>query len=269
MTTELVKTGQAGAVVVDETTLAAIGMTEDELAAAHGIIGMENARPEDFQIPRLQIAQALSPQLARNKPEYIPGLMVGQFFNTVTNQIYGDSVVVIPIKYSVSRLRFLNTQIDCRSNDGVQGPRSPIVVDPVTKKQSGGCAQCQFSKWGTGKDGKGTDCKEYRNWLLLDTNDGLPMSISFKSSSLIVAKNWGTQIASRKIKLSNGAVVQAPAYMTMFEIRSAEKQSALGTFYVPVVRALGAPSADLIKIASDISKSFKGEIADNAVDHEE
>lgn len=244
-----------------------MGMTNEELAATTGIVGMENARPEDFQIPRLQIAQALSPQLARNKPEYIPGLMVGQFFNTVTQQIYGDTVVVIPIKFTVSRLRFLNNTIDCRSHDGREGPKSPLQM--VDGKQVGGCAACKLKDWGTGKDGKGTDCKEYRNWLVLDTTDGLPMSISFKSSSLIVAKNWGTQIASRKLQLPNGQKVPAQAYMTMFELRTAEKSSAMGTFYVPVVKALGTPPTDLIKIASDISKTFKGEIVDNAADRED
>jgi hypothetical protein len=267
-----VATIKGAPLAVNDDMLAAMGMTAAELEASQGIIGMEGARPEDFQIPRLQIAQALSPQLQRSKPEYIPGLMVGQFFNTVTGENYGDSVLVVPIKHSISRLRFFNNTLDCQSKNGIEGPRSPIklVTLPDGKvERQGGCANCEFSKWGTGKDKKGTDCKEYRNWLVLDTSNGMPMSISFKSASLVVSKNWGTKIASRKIKLPSGVVKDAPAYVTVYKLVSAEKQTPGGTFFVPVITPEHDTPNDLIGIASSIHRSFKGEIVDNLGDHEE
>lgn len=235
--------------MVDAATLAALGMTEEELSANHGVMGLENARPEDFQIPRLQIAQALSPQLLRSKPEFIPGLMVGQFFNTVTQEIYGDTVQVIPVKFSVSRLRFFGGSLECQSKNGVDGGHHAPL-----------CGNCEFSKWGSGKDGVGTDCKEYRNWLIIDTTQGMPMSLSFKSASLVVSKTWSTLLRTRRMKLSTGQSVAAPAFATIYELRSAEKPGPKGTFYVPVVKVVGPATAELMKYGADLFRSFKGEL---------
>jgi hypothetical protein len=270
MTEQALVVPDSKALTVDQELLDSLGMSAEQLSSeAHA--GFENLRPEDYQIPRLQIAQAMSPQLVRSKPEYIPNLMVGQYFNTVTGEIYGDSVIVVPVRYSVSRIQFKDKAIDCRSSDGIEGAKSPLrtVTNPKTGKleKVGGCAQCQFAKWGSGKDGKGTDCKEYRNWLLLDPN-GSPISMSFKSSSLVVAKQWITLLSGRKI-LVNGVKQDAPRYLTTFELKAVEKQSTLGTFLIPSVKVIGPTPGVIAKIASDLNKSFKGEIADNAVDHEE
>lgn len=243
--------------MVDAATLAALGMTEAQLGETRGVMGLENARPEDFQIPRLQIAQALSPQLLRSKPEYIPGLMVGQFFNTVTQEIYGDNVQVIPVKFSVSRLRFFNGALECQSKNGVDGGHHAPL-----------CANCDLSKWGSGKDGAGTDCKEYRNWLILDTVQGMPMSLSFKSASLVVSKTWSTLLRTRRLKLSTGQSVPAPAFATIYELRSAEKPGPKGTFYVPVVRVVGPATAEMMKYGADLFRSFKGELV-SEVGHDE
>jgi hypothetical protein len=235
--------------MVSDETLAALGMTEAQLSETRGVMGLENARPEDFQIPRLQIAQALSPQLMRSKPEYIPGLMVGQFFNTVTQEVYGDNVQVVPVKFSVSRLRFLNGSLECQSKNGIDGGHHAPL-----------CVNCGFSKWGSGKEGVGTDCKEYRNWLILDTVQGIPMSLSFKSASLVVSKTWSTLLRTRRLKLSTGQSVPAPAFATIYELRSAEKPGPKGTFYVPVVRVIGPASAEIVKYGADLFRSFKGEL---------
>lgn len=255
--TEVAKTTGRELMMVNAGTLAALGMTEAELSGTHGVMGLENARPEDFQIPRLQIAQALSPQLLRSKPEYIPGLMVGQFFNTVTQEVYGDTVQVVPVKFSVSRLRFFNGALECQSKNGVNGGKHAPL-----------CESCDLSKWGTGKDGVGTDCKEYRNWLILDTVTGMPMSLSFKSASLVVSKTWSTLLRTRRWKLSTGESVAAPAFATIYELRSAEKPGPKGTFYVPVVKVIGPATDEMIKYGTDLFRSFRGELV-SEVGHDE
>jgi hypothetical protein len=252
-----IPTGSRELTVIDAETLGALGMTEEQLAASRGVMGLENARPEDFQIPRLQIAQALSPQLLRSKPEYIPGLMVGQFFNTVTQEVYGDSVKVIPVKFSVSRLRFFGGVLECQSKNGIDGGKHAPL-----------CENCDFSKWGSGKEGNGTDCKEYRNWLILDGVQGMPMSLSFKSASLVVSKTWSTLLRTRRLKLSTGQSVPAPAFATVYELRSAEKPGPKGTFYVPVVRVVGPATAEMMKFGADLFRSFRGELV-SEVGHDE
>lgn len=249
--------GKEVAVIDQSKALAAAGLTEEELAASHGVLGMENVRPEHLQIPRLQIAQPLSPQMIRSKPEYIEGLMVGQFFNSVTHEVYGEAVSVIPVRYSVSRIRFNNGVLDCRSRNGVNGGHySPT------------CKTCDFSKWGTGKDGKGTDCKEYINFLVVEKDSLQPMVVSFKSSSLVAGKTWSTLILGRKITLSSGQKVPAPAFMTTYKLRTVEKSSGQGVYFVPVVTAEGPATEDLVAEGANLHKSFKGELDGEAVESE-
>ena len=46
--------------------------------------GLQNIGADQMQIPFIRILQALSPQLNKDKPEYIKGASQGDIFNTVT-----------------------------------------------------------------------------------------------------------------------------------------------------------------------------------------
>lgn len=59
--------------------------------------GQEGVGVEDLTIPRLDVIQDLSPQHKENKPEYIEGAKVGMLFNSVTKQLYGDTVYFVPV----------------------------------------------------------------------------------------------------------------------------------------------------------------------------
>lgn len=58
--------------------------------------GQENVGIEDLSIPRISIIQALSPQRKKNDPEYIDGAEEGMIFNSVTNMLYGESILFVP-----------------------------------------------------------------------------------------------------------------------------------------------------------------------------
>ena len=61
--------------------------------------GQENVGMEDVTIPRLDVLQDLSPQRKKNDPAYIEGAEEGMLFNTVTGELYGESVFFIPTYY--------------------------------------------------------------------------------------------------------------------------------------------------------------------------
>ena len=68
--------------------------------------GKENITVEDTVVPRLGLAQALSPQLKKSKDVYIDGLEVGHLFDTVTSEIYGREVTVIPLWFEKNYIDF-------------------------------------------------------------------------------------------------------------------------------------------------------------------
>ena len=59
--------------------------------------GLEHITKDDIVLPRLALAQGLSPQVQAVDPAFIKGLSVGQMFNDLTNEIYG----VGPLEFHV------------------------------------------------------------------------------------------------------------------------------------------------------------------------
>lgn len=74
-----------------------------------GNAGSEDVTAKDMILPRVDVLQALSPQIKKSDPNYIEGAEQGKIFNTVTGEIYGDSINFVPIlfrkEYVVWKLR--------------------------------------------------------------------------------------------------------------------------------------------------------------------
>ena len=69
--------------------------------------GLENVTNDDITIPRLAIIQAGSPQRKKKDEKYLEGAEEGNIFNTVTNQLYSDSITVIPCGYRKSYVEWV------------------------------------------------------------------------------------------------------------------------------------------------------------------
>jgi hypothetical protein len=63
--------------------------------------GSEEVTNKDITLPRIQIIQDLSPQHKKNKDEYIEGAEVGDAFNTVSQQLYKESLLIVPVYFKV------------------------------------------------------------------------------------------------------------------------------------------------------------------------
>lgn len=61
--------------------------------------GSENVKAEDLVIPRLELVQDLSPCRKKADPAYIDGAEEGMLYNNVTRQLYGTSVLVVPVYF--------------------------------------------------------------------------------------------------------------------------------------------------------------------------
>ncbi len=59
--------------------------------------GSENVEMQDMVIPRIELVQALSRCLKEGGAEYIEGAKPGMFYNSVTRELYGASVIVCPV----------------------------------------------------------------------------------------------------------------------------------------------------------------------------
>jgi hypothetical protein len=83
----------------------AVAKTTSKAVAAPAYIkpgrgrGNEAVGLADMVIPRIEVVQALSPCLKKNDPAFIAGAEVGDLFNSVTRELYGESVEVIPVMF--------------------------------------------------------------------------------------------------------------------------------------------------------------------------
>lgn len=64
-----------------------------------GNAGSEDVGANDMVLPRVDVLQALSPQIKKSDAAFIPGAEQGQIFNTVTGEIYGSSVTFVPVLF--------------------------------------------------------------------------------------------------------------------------------------------------------------------------
>lgn len=71
----------------------------DYLKDKQGTRGQENVGASDLVIPRLEIVQDLSPARKKSDPNYIEGAEEGMLYNNVTRELYGKSVIVVPVGY--------------------------------------------------------------------------------------------------------------------------------------------------------------------------
>lgn len=81
--------------------------------------GNENVSSEDLQLPRIDLLQALSPQINKKKDEYIDGAEVGMLFNTLTHELYPEGVHITPVSFVKRYLVWVNRKED--SEGGLRG----------------------------------------------------------------------------------------------------------------------------------------------------
>lgn len=62
--------------------------------------GSEDVGIDDIILPRIDVLQAISPQVKRNDPKRIEGAEQGMLFNTVSGELYGESLCFVPVKFT-------------------------------------------------------------------------------------------------------------------------------------------------------------------------
>jgi hypothetical protein len=142
--------------------------------------GLEGTAQSDISIPRLALAQALSPQVTDGDPNRIEGLKVGDLFNSMTGQIYGREVRVQILRKMPLRAMEFNP-ID--EGGGVKRPNVPLN-DPAL----------QWGNSGNKKEDK-PRATLFRDFIAVLLPSREMIALSFKSSGIKVAKNlWGLVI---------------------------------------------------------------------------
>ncbi len=226
----------------------------DDYGAPGTPAGFEEVGPGDVKVPRLAVAQALTPQLDESNANHIPLLKKGDFFNTVTGDYFGPSVKIVPLLKFGNRIRFQDMDkgggILCRSDDMIHG----VGDNPV----DGNCAKCPYAQFGSarGGEGKGTACSEFMNFPALVLREGKvdienTVIWSAKSSHIDAAKQLVGLAMRRRLESGMRAPMWSGVYTLTTKIKKFTEK--LSAYVVAVDNAGWIPGnqAEMVKSAFD------------------
>jgi len=233
----------------------ALSKLPDFLKDVQGHDGAENISKKDLILPRLAVCQGGNPQRKRANPLYIEGLEEGQFFNNVTNEIYGSKIQFIPLVKTGSRIFFRDLKegggIICRSFNGIDGG----TIAPT-------CDACHNSKWGT--KGETPQCTEFMNYPAIVIGEYPHLAVSsWKSTSLKPARVWLTRIDMLVEKWNK------PLFSWVSEVQLNPDKNEFGEFYVPTFTVKRWATDKEFAYAQSLYNELKGKTIVVDDEHEE
>lgn len=202
--------------------------------------GLEELSMKDMVLPRLTLCQSNSHARDKNDKTYIKGLEEGQFFNSLTGQIYGEKIQIVPLFFYHSRIMFR----DMKEGGGI------ICQAPDGKKcqlNSGG--PCLHDNWGP--QGQPPECSEFFNYPALvyegpgtKTKDWVVVSL--KTTGLKAGRTLNSLMRLRG----------TAAYAGVYELSSVADHNQAGQSYYTWVAKNGNPpfvDLELYKEAEKLS----------------
>ena len=204
-TTDVVKKEEAG-----------LPIPAADLAALSGQ-GFEDADSQAFAIPFLRILQALSPQVDQTEAAYIDGASQGQFFNTITNELYGDSVEVIPVHYVREFIEWAPNRGGFQKAHG----SDPAILDRVTRVDD---KNNQYLD-------NGNTIQDTRNHFVLIVSELYkgPVILNLSSSGIKHSRKWMSMMNALVIP---GTETKAPMFAGVWEIKTTKNKNDDGTWYM-------------------------------------
>jgi len=145
--------------------------------------GNENVGAE-VQIPRLKLLQKMHDEVDKNHPKFVKGAEVGLFYNTLTDQVYSDTLHIISITFSSEYTVWKNRD----AGGGLLGSYGSAIA-------------AQEAIEATGRPDDYTVSPTHRHMLVLkDAETGElegPVIMDFANTKLRVSKTWNSQIGMK------------------------------------------------------------------------
>jgi len=193
--------------------------------------GNENVSQDDLQLPRIDVLQALSPQINKKKDEYIEGAEAGMLFNTLTGELYPDGLRITPVSFVKRFLVWVDRQKD--TNGGLRG-----VFD--TPEEAEAFVESQED------EDKLEVVPTAEHLVLLD--DGNEVILSMAKSKMKVSRKFNSLVRL------NGGDRFANSYM----VTSVDDEGAKGEFQNIAINSDGYPSEEVYLKAEKLYEAIQG-----------
>lgn len=174
-------------------------------------VGTEHLTRDDIRLPRLALAQGLSHQVQLGDPLFIKGLSVGEMFNDLTQEVYGQG----PMEFFIVRAD------------------PPRWVEFYPRDEGGGVKDLNVPhgdpRTSFGEDGEKPIATQFYDYIIVLWPSKVLVALSMKSASLKVARSLNGLVAIRNADL----------YAGKYTVQAAMEKNAKGTFAQYVVQNAG------------------------------
>lgn len=217
--------------------------------------GIEGADNDSYAIPLLKVLQKVSPQCDPDNGAYMEEAKPGDFYNTITNELYSGSkgVTVIPCY-------FKHTFIEWVPRDAGGGfvaehnPTSPDIAD-----------RRRVPNKSIEKLPNGNDIEDTRgHYCLLVKEDGLTETVllPLTSTQIPVSKKWLTRIGAIRKPKKSGGMFNPSSYSHMYKLTTVVKSNEKGSWRLLEVNMLGEVTDPNLYIEA---KAFYDNIVSGAI----
>lgn len=229
--------------MVDGKVQDAVAIVEEKKVALHTEMGgfeemagagMENVTSSDVIVPRLTIAQGLSPQLSKSKPEFIKSAKIGDILDVGLGEAFPDGILFLPVMYRKEYLEWGSRE----SGKGlVNIHKDPSIMDKCTRDEKTGAMILP----------NGNIVQQTAQFIGMNlTAGGRRSFIGMASTQLKRARLWMTMATAERLKRSDGSEYQAPLLYRSYNLTSAEESNAKGTWSVwQISRGPALPDLDI------------------------
>ena len=205
----------------------------------------------DIAIPYINILQSGSPQINPSKAEYVNGAKVGQFYNTVTQEVT-DTIDVVPVLYQLRYVEWKPREQGggfVEGHDASSGILSQTKRDPMTNKD-------------VLQNGNYIATTAY-HYVLVQGTDGAwsQAVVSMTSTQLKKSRRWNSLMLSQKIKGPSG-MFTPPTYATVYKRTTVSESNDRGSWFGYQIEKVGqVDDADLYNEAKAFSTAAsRGEV---------
>lgn len=210
------------------------GQVPDYLSQGTQGRGNEGVSTDDLVIPRLELIQALSHAVTPGDAGFVEGAKAGQFMNSVTKQLYGDSVILIPV---VFKKLFLVWR-DLKKGGGFLGAYPDMIAAQDVANAKGG-----------EREGFEVIDTPTHFCLIVDTNNGRveEITVPMPRTKAKISRQWNSMV-----RMAGG-----DRFSRAYRIGSAlEKNMQNQAYHNFTVQQMGFPAPSVYKQAEKVYTSF-------------
>jgi|TARA_R100001082_G_C4366112_1_gene162022 hypothetical protein len=208
---------------------------------------------DDLLIPRIRILQALSPQVIKQKSEYVEGAEAGMIFDNSSNSLFDGEkgINVVPVNYRRCYIEWDKKRNFVKDHGTDASILEQCVVDGYQRFHG---------------DNEIVATAEYFVFIVQD-DQHFPAMVSMQSSNWKVAKRWNSIINRLMIPNPNGGKMNPAMFWNMYNLFVVPQTNEQGAWFgwevKPVYTADSGGIIDNLENGTDIylsARTFKEQV---------